>query len=118
MNDPSTFVNGSTTACVNNSINYPPFIPVTYSPMFTTTMCLDARHHSGIHLAYHNVFGHYEALHTFGALSRLFPHRRPFVLTRSTAPGTARFAAKWMGDTFSTWADLNQSLVALLEGHT
>ena len=27
MNEPSNFVDGSTTGCTNNSLDYPPFIP-------------------------------------------------------------------------------------------
>uniref|UniRef100_A0A914UQC7 P-type domain-containing protein n=1 Tax=Plectus sambesii TaxID=2011161 RepID=A0A914UQC7_9BILA len=115
MNEPATFVDGSTTGCANNSLNYPPYIPVTYKPFFWTTICLDAHHHSGIHYEHHNVYGHFEAIHTNRALQTVFPGKRPFLVTRSSAPGTGKYSAHWMGDTFSTWESLNQSIVALLE---
>ena len=50
---------------------------------------------------------------TYEGLERLRPQRRPWVLTRSASIGAQRWAASWMGDNASTWADLRTSLPQL-----
>ncbi|KAK3881009.1 hypothetical protein Pcinc_014524 [Petrolisthes cinctipes] len=49
------------------------------------------------------------------ALEALFPGRRPFVLSRSTFPGSGRYTIHWLGDNFSTWKQMRLSVIGMLE---
>jgi alpha-glucosidase (family GH31 glycosyl hydrolase) len=62
----------------------------------------------------HNLFGLMEARRTAEALAARRPHERPFVLTRSTFPGSGRFAAHWLGDNASTLRDMAISIPGIL----
>ena len=66
-----------------------------------------------VHAEAHNLYGQLMARATHEGLRRLRPHRRPWVLTRSGGVGVQRWAASWMGDNASTWADLRTSLAQL-----
>uniref|UniRef100_A0A914WEK0 Uncharacterized protein n=1 Tax=Plectus sambesii TaxID=2011161 RepID=A0A914WEK0_9BILA len=114
-NEPTSFIEGSSTGCANNQLNNPPFSPVSYSPIYKHTLCLDADHFRGKHYEHHNAYAHHEAIHTANALQHSIPGRRAFVLSRSSAPGTGAHAAVWMGDTFSTWESMNQSIIGMLD---
>eukprot|EP00121_Abeoforma_whisleri_P012908 Awhi_evm1s11915 len=53
---------------------------------------MDSQQHRGLHYDLHNLYGHMEAKATRIALKNLMPNKRPFIITRSTFPGTGRFA--------------------------
>ncbi|KAF6264757.1 glycosyl hydrolases family 31-domain-containing protein, partial [Scenedesmus sp. NREL 46B-D3] len=61
----------------------------------------------------HNIYGLSEAAATHSALENILG-KRPFILTRSTFPGSGKFAAHWSGDNNATWAGLRQSVHSLL----
>jgi hypothetical protein len=68
MNDPSNFVDGSTSGCASNALNTPPFSPIAtyYSPVYARTVCMDAVHYNGrSHMRVHNVYGHMETVATY-----------------------------------------------------
>lgn len=63
----------------------------------------------------HNVYGMLEAKATVeDGMLALRPNDRPFVLTRAAHAGTQKYAAKWGGDNRSTWIDLRNSIVQLV----
>ncbi|KAF9296133.1 hypothetical protein BGZ74_010460 [Mortierella antarctica] len=62
----------------------------------------------------HNLYGHMEARATHQALTNLLPNTRPFILSRSTFPGTGSSAAHWTGDNWSEWNHLYFSIPGVL----
>lgn len=62
------------------------------------------------HSAYHNWYANGMAEATRKGLLLARPSEQPFLLTRSASTGIARFSAVWMGDSFSNWHHLQQSI--------
>ncbi|KAI3988669.1 hypothetical protein MKX01_027033 [Papaver californicum] len=61
----------------------------------------------------HNTYGHSEVKATNAALKEV-TKRRPFILTRSTFTGSAKYAAHWTGDNAASWDDLGFSISTML----
>ncbi|KAK9354266.1 glycosyl hydrolases family 31-domain-containing protein [Lipomyces doorenjongii] len=81
----------------------------------TRTLSTNLTHYSGVtEYNVHNLFGHYEAIHTHDALSALNPGKRTFVLTRSSFAGTGHYSQKWNGDNAATWDDLYLSIPQIM----
>lgn len=86
----------------------------------TKTLPESARHAGdelmppGDHARYHNLYGQLMARATREGLVHAKPHERPFVLTRASHLGTARFGATWTGDNQATWEDLRLSIPMVL----
>ena len=51
-----------------------------------------------------------ESKATYITLKNKLNHIMPFVLTRSSAPGTGAFATHWTGDNYATWEFLRYSI--------
>jgi hypothetical protein len=85
-------------------------------PLSFRTLPVTARHGDGsLEYDAHNLYGLAQAAVTARALARLAPHRRPFVLTRSSFLGAGAHAAHWLGDNAATWDDLRRSVTGVLE---
>jgi alpha-glucosidase (family GH31 glycosyl hydrolase) len=54
-----------------------------------------------------------QSITTRRALLDIRPHLRPFVLTRSSFPGTGAYAAHWTGDNWSNWEHLADSISSI-----
>jgi alpha-glucosidase (family GH31 glycosyl hydrolase) len=115
MNEPSSFNAGSATGCDNNKWNNPPFVPLEDGLIYDKTICMDAIQYAGIHYDLHSLYGYYESISTRSALETIFPGKSPFVLTRSTFPGSETYAAHWTGDNNSQWSDMLWSIIASIE---
>lgn len=79
MNDPSNFVDGSTSGCALNALNTPPFSPIAtyYSPVYARTVCMDSVHYNGrSHMRMHNVYGHLETVATYRYAGCIHRHAR------------------------------------------
>ena len=64
------------------------------------------QHGAWPHWAYHNVYATGMAQATFEGFQQARPDERPFIVSRSAATGTSRWAAVWTGDNFSNWRHL------------
>ncbi|XP_039263312.2 lysosomal alpha-glucosidase-like [Styela clava] len=115
MNEPANFVTGSVTGCNDNTINYPPYHPLIWGDTLADkSMCPDAQHFMGSHYDTHSLYGWSEAYATYNAAYQS-TNKRPFVVSRSTFPGSGTWAAHWLGDNNSGWSDLKNSVIGMLE---
>jgi alpha-glucosidase len=84
----------------------------------TKTMPLDNTHHPdggpGEHAAIHNVYGMQMTRATYEGVRSLDTLRRPFVLTRASYAGGARYTAAWTGDNVASWEHLKMALTMCL----
>lgn len=62
------------------------------------------------HESFHNLYANGMAKATFDGLTAAHPGESPFVLSRSASFGMGRYAGVWLGDNFSTWKSLKESI--------
>lgn len=67
-------------------------------------------HGKGNHESFHNLYANAMAKATFEGLQKAHPDESPFVLSRSATFGMGRYAGIWLGDNFSTWKALRESI--------
>ncbi|KAF9181666.1 hypothetical protein BGZ51_005263 [Haplosporangium sp. Z 767] len=116
MNEPSNFCNGPCTkdGPVPKDPNSAPMgLKYTINnagrqaTLDEKTLAENAVHKNGLRLTdTHNLYGHMESAATHHALLQLDPTTRPFILTRSSFPGT--------GDNWSEWSHLYFSIPGVL----
>ncbi|KAF3827276.1 hypothetical protein GH733_002762, partial [Mirounga leonina] len=107
MNEVSSFIQGSKKGCENNKLNYPPFTPdILDKLLYSKTICMDAVQYWGKQYDVHSLYG---------AVEKVFPNKRSFILTRSTFAGSGRYAAHWLGDNTASWEQMEQSITGMLE---
>lgn len=116
MNEPSSFIPGSVDGCTHNELNNPPYLPdVLGGKLYDKTICMDAVQSWGRHYDVHNLYGYSHALRTYNVLRKLRPEKRPFILSRSTFPGSQKYTIHWLGDNQSKWSNMHWSIIGLLE---
>ncbi|XP_026269884.2 sucrase-isomaltase, intestinal isoform X2 [Urocitellus parryii] len=116
MNEVSSFVQGSTEGCSENSLNYPPFTPdILDKLMYSKTLCMDALQNWGKQYDVHSLYGYSMAIATEKAVEKVFPNKRSFILTRSTFAGSGHHAAHWLGDNTASWEQMEWSIAGMLE---
>jgi len=62
------------------------------------------------HWTYHNLYATGMAQATHEGFLKARPDERPFLVSRSAAAGSSRWAAVWTGDNFSNWHHLRMTL--------
>lgn len=62
------------------------------------------------HESFHNLYANGMAKATFKGLKAAHPAESPFILSRSASFGMGRYAGVWLGDNFSTWKALKESI--------
>lgn len=99
-----------------NKYDFPPYaIHNAYGPLSSKTLAMSATHYGGVPLYnVHNLYGISEQIATRSAIQSI-RNKRPFVLSRSSFPGTQKYAAKWTGDNGATFADLKASIVSIMD---
>ena len=100
-----SYLRSSPTPGVRN-VEYPPYaINNIQGELAVHAIAPNATHHDGTQeYDVHNLFGHQILNATYSALRSIFPTKRPFIIGRSTFPGSGMFAGHWGGDNFSLWA--------------
>ena len=66
--------------------------------------------HGSDHRLAHNVYGMQMARATAEGVMRLRPSERPLVITRSLWAGSQRYNMHWLGDNYSDWASLRNTM--------
>lgn len=80
-------------------------------PLDKKAVCLNAIHFTGDkEYDVHNFNGFLQGRTTNNYLASKFKDQKPFVLTRSTAPGSGKFVMHWTGDNVSKWSWLKLSI--------
>jgi alpha-D-xyloside xylohydrolase len=104
-----------TTINTTNKYDYPPFIPnIYYQNLGEKTLAQSSYHASGdVEFNAHSLYGMMESIATRNALLALRPNTRPFILSRSTFPGSGVHTAHWTGDNAATWDDLAASIITM-----
>uniref|UniRef100_A0A7N6FL29 Uncharacterized protein n=1 Tax=Anabas testudineus TaxID=64144 RepID=A0A7N6FL29_ANATE len=111
MNEPSSFVDGSTNGCPSNSIENPPYTPgesVLGGLLRGKTVCASAQQKQSLHYNMHSLYG---KIYTSETVSEEF---LPFVISRSTFPSQGMYSGHWLGDNRSQWKDLYTSIAGML----
>ncbi|THD18365.1 Lysosomal alpha-glucosidase, partial [Fasciola hepatica] len=117
MNEPADFSDGSINGCpAGNKWDHPPFVPLILDrSLYAKTVCPSALHYNNTpHYNRHNLYGYDHARVTRTVLNRMFPTKRPFVLSRSTFAGSGRYTIHWTGDNLSSWADMRYSIMQII----
>ncbi|KAJ3444263.1 acid alpha glucosidase relate [Anaeramoeba flamelloides] len=108
MNEPANFVE----VCSDNQTNYP------YTPgkicLDQHTVSLDSKHYISTAYNLHNLYGYTETVATRAALNDILPGKRTLVLSRSTFAGHGRHGQHWLGDNYSTWESMKESIAGIL----
>uniref|UniRef100_A0A669F3C7 Alpha glucosidase 2 n=1 Tax=Oreochromis niloticus TaxID=8128 RepID=A0A669F3C7_ORENI len=109
MNEPSNFLDGSTSGCPSNNLENPPYTPGVLGGLLRAkTLCATAQQKQSIHYNMHSLYGLMEA-----KASRIVA-KRPFVISRSTFPSQGMYSGHWLGDNRSQWKDLYTSIAGML----
>ncbi|KAM4889329.1 sucrase-isomaltase, intestinal [Thomomys bottae] len=123
MNEPSSFVNGTTTnRCRNDKLNYPPYSPALtkrYEGLHFRTICMEAEQilsdgSSVLHYDVHNLYGWSQMKPTYDALQKT-TGKRGIVISRSTYPTAGRWGGHWLGDNYANWDNLDKSIIGMME---
>jgi len=123
MNEPSNFCDGDCLDGVHYNYYYFPldvYDDLYYNPTHRAlekgTISMEAVHYGTSTL--NNEFN-YHALYGFlqsRATARFFMarlHKRPFVISSSTFPGSGKFASHWLGDNYSSWHYMQYSIAGV-----
>ncbi|XP_020844721.1 sucrase-isomaltase, intestinal [Phascolarctos cinereus] len=123
MNEPSSFVNGTTSnVCRNDTLNYPPYFPDLTKRgegLHFRTMCMETEQilsdgTSVLHYDVHNLYGWSQIKPTYDALQKT-TGKRGIVISRSTYPTAGRWGGHWLGDNYANWDNLDKSIIGMME---
>ena len=85
------------------------------APLDTRTMCLNSKHvNDYTEFDVHNFNGFFESLVTYESMKKRLNVQQPFILSRSTAPGSGKYALHWTGDNVSTYEWMKLSIAGLI----
>lgn len=125
MNEPSNFIDGYnyTFNDMPNDFNSFSLNFVRYNinnggneaPIYRKTIPMDAITALGNSYETHNLYGVFESMQTYKAMLEIDPNKRPFLLTRSTFPGSGKWTATWLGDNLSTFSQMALSIPGVLQ---
>ncbi|KAG8862460.1 hypothetical protein FRB96_001531 [Tulasnella sp. 330] len=87
-----------------------------FGKLSANAVATNATHAGGIvELDAHNLFGTMEEHATYEALLRIYPGKRPFIISRSTFAGAGKWTGHWTGDNFATWESMRYSIQGILQ---
>ncbi|XP_019573698.2 sucrase-isomaltase, intestinal [Rhinolophus sinicus] len=123
MNEPSSFVHGTTTnQCRNKELNYPPYFPELTKKsegLHSRTMCMETEQILSdgspvLHYNVHNLYGWSQMKPTYDALQKA-TGKRGIVISRSTYPTGGQWGGHWLGDNYARWDNLEKSIIGMME---
>ncbi|KAI5451157.1 hypothetical protein NCC49_002033 [Naganishia albida] len=98
-------------------VNFPPYaIHNGEGALNLKTVATNATGHDGVQQYHvHNLYGYQSEVATQKALLKVTPGVRPFLLSRSTFPGSGKHMAHWLGDNFALWEYMKYSIQGMLQ---
>jgi len=97
-----------------NKFDDAPYVPhVAQGALGTKTMPVSAMHQNGVReYDAHSLYGFMESIATHEAV-QVATGERPFILSRSTFPGSGVHTAHWTGDNAANWDNLAASITTM-----
>uniref|UniRef100_A0A8D9EPS6 Lysosomal alpha-glucosidase n=1 Tax=Cacopsylla melanoneura TaxID=428564 RepID=A0A8D9EPS6_9HEMI len=111
-NEPSTIKSDDVVPCPLTKWDDPPFVSK-FNDLKQNTLCMSASLYYGLHYNLHNLYGIAQSAVTYSNLKNILKSR-PFIVSRSTFPGSGRYVAHWTGSIYSDWDSLRQSITDML----
>lgn len=98
-------------------VNFPPYaIHNGEGALNLKTVATNATNHDGVQQYHiHNIFGYQSEVATQQALLKVNPGVRPFLVSRSTFPGSGKHMAHWLGDNYALWEYMKYSIQGVLQ---
>lgn len=102
-------------------LTFPPYqihngAPNEFNELGHKTVAANATHANGYYeYDVHNANGHMIAKHTRDALDTIFEGNRSMIIARSNFAGSGRFTQHWLGDNYSTWQSMRDSIKGLFQ---
>jgi lysosomal alpha-glucosidase len=89
MNEIAGFCDGSCDPqdIRNDKLNNPPYLPTKHK-IYHKALYMDAKNSLTTQYNSHNLYGHFESISTYNMLLKYRQNKRPFIITRSSFPGT------------------------------
>ena len=118
MNEVSNFMNGnvghSPSIITNETMPWTPGQDLNFKSLDVASIHYNYYPNApGSNLEYnvHSLYGHLECK----ATSQWYMQQktRPFIITRSSFPGTGQWASKWLGDNFAQWSFMEHSITGI-----
>ncbi|XP_020898902.1 lysosomal alpha-glucosidase [Exaiptasia diaphana] len=114
MNEPSNFVEGSTSGCPASKWDSPPYTPhIIGNTLKSKTICMSANQNGYRHYDVHSLYGYSETVATMKALETV-RGKRSVVISRSTYPSSGQHGGHWLGDNFAQWNSFRYSIPGIL----
>lgn len=110
-------VSESVDVIASPEVNFPPYaIHNGEGALNLKTVATNATNHDGVQQYHiHNIFGYQSEVATQKALLKVNPGVRPFLLSRSTFPGSGKHMAHWLGDNYALWEYMKYSIQGVLQ---
>lgn len=100
--------------CLLTSISHLFFYPTAHGYLSSKTVATDAIHYGGrTELDMHNLFGHLMSRAANIAVRKMYPGKRPFLISRSTFAGSGTWTGHWVSCTFLMTGQTQVEVVAL-----
>ncbi|TIA92677.1 hypothetical protein E3P99_00525 [Wallemia hederae] len=102
-------------------LTFPPYqihvgTPDKFYTLGHNTVSANATHQNGYHeYDVHNANGHMINKMTREAVEAIYGGDRSFILARSTFAGSGKYANHWLGDNYSTWQSMRDSIKGLFQ---
>ncbi|TIC03625.1 hypothetical protein E3Q18_00081 [Wallemia mellicola] len=102
-------------------LTFPPYqihngAPNEFNELGHKTVAANATHANGYYeYDVHNANGHMIAKHTRDALDTIYGGNRSMIIARSNFAGSGRFTQHWLGDNYSTWQSMADSIKGLFQ---